>query len=533
MNEHTSGRFSLATIKARLILSYLLLALAVVLVSAMGISSLAAAQRNYENQINVVEREGALLVTLFDAVNARAIAARNIVLLDAAPDEIAIEKKSVDLSFERINASIKELNSRLAAGDAKSAELRRKVEDIEKIETQYAVVATQIVTKALAGQREDAVHQIVTECRPLLRTLVAAVEAAKREMDAIGARDVAASMAQAQQLRLQMLVAIAVALLAAGVLSIVMIRKITTPISEAVVIAETVAGGDLNARIDTRKNDETGQLFRALERMQSSLATVVDSVRSGSEAVSTASSEIAQGNHDLSARTEQQASALQQTAASMEQLSSTVKQNADSALQANQLAMTASAVAMQGGEVVAQVVDTMKGINESSRKIADIIQVIDGIAFQTNILALNAAVEAARAGEQGRGFAVVAGEVRLLAGRSADAAKEIKALIGTSVERVEQGSRLVDQAGSTMTDVVSSICRVTDIMGEISAASSEQSAGVTQIGEAVNQMDHATQQNAALVEQMAAAASSLKGQAADLVQTVAVFKRSSGRALAV
>ncbi|MBK6387106.1 MAG: chemotaxis protein [Rhodoferax sp.] len=261
-------------------------------------------------------------------------------------------------------------------------------------------------------------------------------------------------------------------------------------------------------------------LKAALERMQ----TAVSSVRASASGMEVASAEIAQGNHDLSARTEQQASALEETAASMEELSATVKQNADSARQANQLAMSASTVAVKGGEVVGQVVETMKGINDSSRKIADIISVIDGIAFQTNILALNAAVEAARAGEQGRGFAVVASEVRSLAGRSAEAAKEIKALIGASVERVEQGTTLVDQAGVTMTEVVSSIRRVTDLMGEISAASNEQSSGVSQVGEAVTQMDQATQQNAALVEEMAAAASSLKSQAQELVATVAVFK---------
>jgi len=261
-------------------------------------------------------------------------------------------------------------------------------------------------------------------------------------------------------------------------------------------------------------------LKATLVRVQNAVA----SVREGAQTIETASTEIAQGNNDLSARTEQQASALEQTAASMEELSSTVKQNADNARQGNQLALSASSVAVKGGEVVGQVVETMKGINDASRKIADIIGVIDGIAFQTNILALNAAVEAARAGEQGRGFAVVASEVRSLAGRSADAAKEIKTLINTSVERVEQGTSLVDQAGATMTEVVSSIRRVTDIMGEISAASTEQSAGVAQVGEAVTQMDQATQQNAALVEQSAAAAESLKSQAQQLVQAVAVFK---------
>jgi methyl-accepting chemotaxis protein len=253
----------------------------------------------------------------------------------------------------------------------------------------------------------------------------------------------------------------------------------------------------------------------------------VSNVRIGSEGVATASAEIAQGNNDLSARTEQQASSLEETAASMEELSATVKQNADSARQANQLAAQASTVAVQGGDVVGQVVETMKGINDSSRKISDIISVIDGIAFQTNILALNAAVEAARAGEQGRGFAVVASEVRSLAGRSAEAAKEIKNLINASVERVEQGTVLVDKAGVTMAEVVSAIRRVTDLMGEISAASNEQSAGVSQVGEAVISMDQVTQQNAALVEEMAAAASSLKSQANDLVQIVAVFDLGS------
>ncbi|MDZ7890279.1 MAG: methyl-accepting chemotaxis protein [Rhodoferax sp.] len=288
-------------------------------------------------------------------------------------------------------------------------------------------------------------------------------------------------------------------------------------------LAKSVAKGDLSVHIDLKPGD-TSSIMAQLMHMRDSLVKVVTNVRRGSEAVSTASSEIAQGNHDLSARTESQASALEETAASMEELGSTVKQNADNARQANQLAMTASSVAVQGGEAVGQVVDTMKGINEASRKIADIISVIDGIAFQTNILALNAAVEAARAGEQGRGFAVVASEVRSLAGRSAEAAKEIKMLINANVERVEQGTALVDRAGSTMTEVVSSIRRVTDIMGEISAASREQSAGVNQIGEAVIQMDQATQQNAALVEEMAAAASSLKSQASDLVQVVSVFK---------
>jgi methyl-accepting chemotaxis protein len=309
-----------------------------------------------------------------------------------------------------------------------------------------------------------------------------------------------------------------------------LIRSITHPLNQAVALLNQVAEGDLTGHIETKSTDETGQLLSAMQRMQQSLVRTVTTVRSGSESVATASAQIAQGNNDLSQRTEEQASALEETAASMEQLSATVKQNADNARQANQLAMSASTVAIQGGEVVAQVVDTMKGINDASKRISDIISVIDGIAFQTNILALNAAVEAARAGDQGRGFAVVASEVRSLAGRSAEAAKEIKSLINASVERVEQGTSLVDQAGSTMTEVVSSIKRVTDLMGEISAASSEQSAGVSQVGEAVIQMDQVTQQNAALVEEMAAAASSLQTQASDLVQTVAVFKLGASEA---
>ena len=301
-----------------------------------------------------------------------------------------------------------------------------------------------------------------------------------------------------------------------------LMRQLGGQPADVAALATSISHADLSRVVPLQQGD-VHSVVSAMARMQASLTQIVQSIRQGADGVATASSEIAQGNHDLSARTEHQASALAQTAAAMDELGATVQENADSARAANQLAMLASTVAIRGGDEVGQVVQTMQGINDSSRKIADIISVIDGIAFQTNILALNAAVEAARAGEQGRGFAVVASEVRLLAQRSADAAKEIKLLISASVQRVEQGVVLVDRAGNTMAEVVGSIRRVTDIMGAISAASSAQCTGMSQVGQAVAQMDQVNQQNAALVEQMAAAASGLKNQADDLVHVVAVF----------
>ncbi|MBG6070474.1 MULTISPECIES: methyl-accepting chemotaxis protein [unclassified Polaromonas] len=304
-------------------------------------------------------------------------------------------------------------------------------------------------------------------------------------------------------------------------------RSITNPLKQAVLVAQKVAAGDLTSDIEVRTQDETGQLLQALKDMNTSLTGIVGQVRIGTDTIATASSQIAAGNLDLSSRTEEQASSLEETAASMEELTSTVKQNADNARQANQLAVSASSVAVRGGAVVSQVVDTMGAINTSSRKIVDIIGVIDGIAFQTNILALNAAVEAARAGEQGRGFAVVAAEVRNLAQRSAAAAKEIKTLIGDSVDKVEEGSKQVAEAGRTMDEIVDSVKRVTDIMAEITAASQEQTQGIEQINQAITQMDQVTQQNAALVEEAAAAAQSLQEQAAGLSQVVSVFRLDS------
>ena len=331
---------------------------------------------------------------------------------------------------------------------------------------------------------------------------------------------------QAVQVQTSKLVAsfAGVIVIAGFVMAWLLTRSIVGPIRQAVLVAETVASGDLTHRFEARAKDETGALLRALRHMNDSLTSIVGEVRGGTSSIHIAAAEIAAGNLDLSSRTEQQAASLEETAASMAHLTDTVRQNADNARQANALSITASNVASQGGEVVAQVVQTMGSINASSRKIVDIIGVIDSIAFQTNILALNAAVEAARAGEQGRGFAVVASEVRTLAQRSAAAAKEIKGLIDDSVSKVDAGTRLVDQAGSTMEQVVSSIQRVTDIMAEIASASQEQTSGIEQVNGAIGQMDAVTQQNAALVEEAAAAAGSLQSQAAKLTQAVDLFR---------
>ena len=385
-----------------------------------------------------------------------------------------------------------------------------------------------------AGDMKGAEKLVTEQIRPLYAPVKKGIDALGELQLSEAKHEFAGASSRYATIRLISIIAITGGLSFAALFGFVLIRSIGRQLGaepgEASALARSVAAGDLSVRIELRAGDTTS-LMAQLKGMQESLSSVVSGVRQNAESVAIASAQISQGNHDLSARTEEQASALEETAASMEELSSTVKQNADNAKQANQLALGASTVAIKGGEVVSEVVTTMKGINDSSKKIADIISVIDGIAFQTNILALNAAVEAARAGEQGRGFAVVASEVRSLAGRSADAAKEIKTLITASVERVAQGTALVDQAGTTMSEVVASIKRVTDIMGEISSASQEQSAGVAQVGEAVTQMDQATQQNAALVEESAAAAESLKAQAQQLVSAVSVFKLSQGESV--
>lgn len=458
--------------------------------------------------------------TIIDGTNEQAIQFRNLVLFQSGDIRESAHAKIRD-ARTAIGEQVNTLTKLISSEKGKSLLERLLVQ-----RAKFLQQGDEFIALVDGSRHDEALVMLEAQLRPTQLAYQQVIHELLADQTQRAEKSSQQAETAANQLVWEVLVTGAIATVIAVFLALAIIRSITRPLAQAVQVANRVASGDLSASISVTSKDEMGLLLGALERMQHSLVNTVTSVRSNAQGVAAASAQIAAGNNDLSGRTEEQASALEQTAASMEQLGSTVKQNAEHATQANQMAKSASVVAIEGGKVVDQVVATMKSIDESSNKIADIISVIDSIAFQTNILALNAAVEAARAGEQGRGFAVVASEVRALAGRSAEAAKEIKTLITTSVERVEQGSLLVDKAGRTMTDVVSAIGRVTDIMGEISAASQKQSQGVVQVGEAVTQMDQTTQQNAALVEEMAAAASSLNHQARSLVEAVAVFKLS-------
>ncbi|WP_144152217.1 methyl-accepting chemotaxis protein [Paraburkholderia sp. BCC1885] len=434
-------------------------------------------------------------------------------------DKLASIHQSIDANKKIIDDALATLDKLTDSSDGKAL-----LANIKTSRAAYVVSFSKVAGLLADDKRDEAASMMSNETLPALDALqqdiTAMANLQKRLVDAGGAQ-AKQDIESARNLMIEL--GLAAVVIGVG-FAYVITRSITRPLQEAVQVAQAVATGDLTSRITVQTTDETGQLLQALKDMNDSLKKIVGEVRAGTGTIATASSQIASGNQDLSSRTEEQASSLEETAAAMEELSGTVRQNADNARQANQLTVSASEVAVKGGAVVSQVVDTMRSISESAAKIVDIIGVIDGIAFQTNILALNAAVEAARAGEQGRGFAVVAGEVRNLAQRSAAAAREVKTLIGDSVDKVDLGSKLVNQAGSTMSEIVASVQRVTDIMGEITAASEEQSTGIEQISKAMSQMDEVTQQNAALVEEAAAAAESLQGQARNLAQVVDVFR---------
>ncbi len=517
------------TVRARLTAAFGGLLLVLLVVASMAIYGLAQANARYETYVNGISARAMVAARMRGAVLLRGVAVRNMAQATEA-STLAQEKTRAEGAHANATEALARLTTLAQAPDA-SAEVRRMIDDIAQVEKRYAPVALRIVDLAAQGQRDEAMRQIQADCTPLLMELVQTINV---YTDATAAR----AQARVQEAHADYAVqrntllgtgALGVLLaLAAGVLITRNLRKdLGAEPDHLRHLVGAVADGDLTSAIAVPAGDQSSVLA-AIARMQAGLIRTVAAVRDQAESVSAASRQIASGNADLSARTESQASSLEQTAASMEEFSSTVRQNADNARQAHQLAQGASGVATQGGEVVGQVVQTMQGINASSRRIADIIQVIDGIAFQTNILALNAAVEAARAGEQGRGFAVVASEVRSLAGRSAEAAREIKALISDSVERVEQGTLQVERAGQTMNDIVAGIQRVSGVVGEITAASQEQSQGVAQVGEAVSLMDQSTQQNAAMVEEMSAAARSLQEQAQHLVQAMAAFQLPQG-----
>jgi methyl-accepting chemotaxis protein len=487
-------------------------------VAAVGLGNMNALNTGVDNIVNNNNVQIKNVTDLRDAQRRIDINVRDIILTndDAEMQNIA---KTIDEAWQEYDHAVAVLDKMIA-----SPEVRAQLEKIAAARSAAAPLIAKTQQLGRENKNDEAVSLLKSRVVQATKAWQADITKMMETQMARNHAELEAGQAEFGQARMLLVGATIVAVLAAVAIGFFITRSITLPMRRAVEVAKTVAGGDLTSHIEVDSTDETGELLAALKEMNTSLQTIVGQVRSGTETLATASNEIATGNLDLSSRTEQQAGALEETASSMEELTSTVKQNAENARQANQLAVSASDVAMRGGAVVADVVTTMNSINASANKIVDIIGVIDGIAFQTNILALNAAVEAARAGEQGRGFAVVASEVRNLAQRSAAAAKEIKALIGDSVEKVGQGSSLVRQAGSTMDEIVTSVRRVTDIMAEITAASQEQEAGIEQINQAIGEMDAVTQQNAALVEEAAAAAQSLQEQSGRLETLVSTFR---------
>jgi methyl-accepting chemotaxis protein len=461
---------------------------------------------------------------VIDNVNVIARAIRNIALM-----EEAAQREGESRHIQEASAANAKVLDKLN-GLVENPKGRQLLAEVQRLRAEFNERLQKVSKVAMAGDVQATRELLLGDMRKTQLDYMKSLE--NFENFQVELMDASNKEAKAEVQSAELLlwgVAIAASLVSAF-LALLITRSVTHPMAQAVQIAETVAAGDLRSDIQVTRKDEAGDLLAALKKMNDKLVDIVGTVRGNADSVAIASGQIAQGNADLSQRTEEQASNLQQTAASMEELTATVSHNNETARQAALLATTASTVAVQGGEVVGRVISTMEEITASSRRISDIIGVIDGIAFQTNILALNAAVEAARAGEQGRGFAVVAGEVRTLAGRSAEAAREIKSLIHASSERVEAGSQLVNQASTTMQEVVSQVRRVSDLIAEISSASAEQSKGIGQIGDAVAQLDQVTQQNAALVEESAAAADSLQQQAGELARTVAVFHLANDKA---
>ncbi|MEY4750415.1 MAG: methyl-accepting chemotaxis sensory transducer [Pseudomonadota bacterium] len=510
----------------RLLLGFSAMGGLLVLLAVVSLFNVASIGAEFDQVINDRYAKINEATAVKNELNDVARAVRNLFIMSDA-QQLKAQYTEIEDAGKLITGHLETLDRSITSEAGKAA-----LAAVTRERVNYLRTRDKLLDETRKGDLEAAKVTLLNENRPAQLAYMQKLDELIKLQQDLMAQSATEVQTAVTETRWIVLGVLALSFVAGSLTSLWIIRSTTGPLELGVKVARGVSEGDLAQDFRADGTNETGQLLAALHEMKTRLASIVGGVRSGAEGVATAAEQIAQGNSDLSQRTEEQASALQQTAASMEQLSSTVKLNADNAKQANQLALGASGVAQQGGEVVARVVSTMKGIDQSSKKIADIIGVIDGIAFQTNILALNAAVEAARAGEQGRGFAVVAGEVRNLAQRSAEAAREIKTLITHSVEQVEQGSELVDQAGRTMTEVVGAIKRVSDIVAEISAASAEQSSGVAQVGQAVTQMDQATQQNAALVEESAAAAESLRHQAQQLVEAVAVFRLGGASTIA-